>query len=543
MRRALLLGLALVAGCTTTGEPALRTADPAARTGGTLRVGITAPGTVDPGNVYEPVGDLVVRTLCTPLLTTDPVSGELLPSIAQSWVVSDSGLALSLRLRKGVRFSDGSELTAEDVAFSLSRIASADYASKAADRLANVAGYPAVHGDEATDEQVDRERLAGVGVRDERTVQITLAAPQADFVRLLSSPLLSPVSRAAALANPAGCARSPVCVGPYRLEQPFGPGAKGLAMVRSSSYRPVDSSFTGGGAGYPDRIELTVFADASAAAAAVASGAVAVAPARTTDVAGVQSGPGPELELLGFPTTVAPFDNPVVRRALALSIDRNALVGKVFPRTRTAATGFLPTATGVAASCAAVPADGDVPAAQALLRVARIDLRGVRVPLLFNDELRHRAAVTEVARQWRAATGLVAVPTPLTYAGYLAQGTGQAGFAGPFRFSWSVPWSDVDGYLRPLYASPAIGRNGFARFSDPEVDRALLRDVAEADDPADRELAQQRALELLCGSMPMTPLTTSLSRWLVADRVGAAGGRFIDASTGRLLLRDLYLRD
>ena len=538
---ALLLILMLTA-CTAAGQPVLPAADPAARTGGTLRIGITAPGSVDPGNVYEPSGALVVRALCTPLLTTDPETGALRPGIVSSWVVSDDGLALSLRLRKDVRFTDGSLLRAADVAFSLSRIASADFASKAADRLAVVRGYPQVHGDVPTDDDAARERLLGVQVRDDRTVQITLFSPRADFVRLLSSPLLSPVSRRAVLADPEGSARSPVCVGPYRLEQPYTPGDRALALVRSDTASFVDGALPAGGPGLPDRLELTIFADEAAAAAAAVAGRVDVAPARPTDVTQVQSGTGPMLELIGFPTTVAPFDNPLVRRALSLAIDRETLVARLFPHTRVPATGFVPGPTELGESCAAVPARGDVAAATALLRQAGVDLRAVRVPLPYDDELRHRGTVTEVARQWQQTLGLVAVPTPLSFASYLRTGTGQTGFAGPFRFSWSVPWSDIDGYLRPLYTTGAIGRDGFARFSDPALDRVLLREASEATDPADRELAQRQALSLLCQAMPMAPLTASLARFVVADRVGAAGGRYVDSSTGGLLLRGLYLR-
>ncbi|MCP6335714.1 ABC transporter substrate-binding protein, partial [Klebsiella pneumoniae] len=93
------------------------------RVGGTLRVATTAPGSVDPGNVYEQVGDLIARTLCTPLLASDPDTSEVLPSIVSSWTVADSGMSLTLRVRDDVVFSDGTPLTAQDVAYSLSRVA------------------------------------------------------------------------------------------------------------------------------------------------------------------------------------------------------------------------------------------------------------------------------------------------------------------------------------------------------------------------------------------------------------------------------------
>lgn len=532
----------LVAGCTAERPPSLRAADPDAIRGGVLRVATTAPGSVDPGNVYEPVGDLVVRTLCTPLLTTDPASSELLPGIVSSWIVTDDGAGLVLRLRDDVVFSDGTPLTAADVAFSLSRIASADFASTSAERLEPVLGYGELHGDIETDDALDRQRLKGVEARDDRNVSISLGRRQGDFVRLLASPLTAPVSKAAAQRDPQGFGRQPVCVGPYALSKPYVPGDDGLRLVRSRSYEPVEAALTAGGAGYADAIEFTFYEDDAAAAQAVTNGDADLAPARPSDVDRVQSGPGPMVEHVGLPAATDGFDSAAVRRALALAIDREELVRRVFPGTRRAADGFLPDTAPLDDSCAALPSGGDAAAARAELARAGVDLRGVRVPFYVDDGLRNPALAAEVARQWREVLGLVAVPMPMTFREFLDRGTGAQGFDGFFRFSWSVPYPDVDGYLHPLFATSGIGRNNLSRFSDPVLDRVLDRVAREAVDPADRGLGYTRATELLCEQMPMVPVTTTLSRWLVGDRVGAAGGRFVDGSTGQPMLRELHLR-
>jgi ABC-type oligopeptide transport system substrate-binding subunit len=232
-----------------------------------------------------------------------------------------------------------------------------------------------------------------------------------------------------------------------------------------------------------------------------------------------------------------------VRRALALAVDREELVRRVFPRTRVAAQGFLPPTSDTEPRCGSLPPGGDPAEAARLLAQAGADLSGVRVPFYFNDELRNRELVTEVARQLRETVGLTAVPTPLTYPQFLAKGTGTQGFDGLFRFSWSVPYADVDGYLHPLFSSDRIGRDNLSRFSDPAVDRALDRIAREAEDEQDRTLGYAQVTELLCKQMPMVPLTASLSRWLVDDGVGAAGGRHVDGGTGQLMVRDLYLKE
>ncbi len=540
MRR--LLCVLLLTGCTASTGPSVRPAPEGATTGGVLRIGITAPGSIDPGNDYEPMGDLIVRTMCDPLIAADPMTGELRPALAESWVVTDSGQRLVLRLRKGLRFSDGSRLTADDVAFSLSRVASADFASAAASRLELIDGYRFVHGDAETDNDSERRSLKGVRVLDEQSVEITLSNPHADFLRVLTSPLTTPVPRAAGDVPAFG--RRPVCSGPYVLTAPFLAGDTVVRLNRSPDHVGTDTSLTLGGAGYADTVEFRVFPTVAAAAAAQRRGEVDVAAAEPADT-DVQTGPGPLVEFVGFPTSKTPvFDKLVVRRALALALDREALVASVFPGTRTAATGFLPPTTlpaFVADACGDLPVRGDVTKAQSLLTEAGVDLRGVRAPLYVNRDGKNLRLAQAVAARWKATLGFTAVVTPSTFDDYVLRGTSTQGFDGPFRFSWSTSFPDPDGSLYPLFSSERVGRDNFSRFSDPTVDRALVRQAREAEDATDRQLDYRKVEQLLCTSLPMVPLTFSTSRYLVAKTVTSAAPTYVDRTNGQLLVRELHL--
>src|SRR4051794_40463862 len=108
--------------------------------GGTVTVGITAPISVDPALVSPAysAGSLFVRTMCVSLVSTDRVTGELRPDIGWRVLVGGGGSILTVRLRRGVRFSDGSALTAADVAAALTRVARAEVASANAPMLRHV---------------------------------------------------------------------------------------------------------------------------------------------------------------------------------------------------------------------------------------------------------------------------------------------------------------------------------------------------------------------------------------------------------------------
>ncbi len=526
---ALLLAAALGA-CTATAGPSVPSA--VGSPGGTLRVGITTPSGVDPGNAYEPASELIARTLCDPLLSADPRTGDLTPSLVASWVVSDSGQRVVVRLRKGLRFTDGTPVTADDVAFTLSRVASADFAGAAAERLSLIDGYAEVHGDTETDKDTDRRRLRGLRVLDQQSLEITLNSPRADFLRLLTTPLVTPVPRALVTRDPVAFSRQPVCSGPYRLTSPYAPGDLTITLERVAGRAGVDAGLSAGGAGYATTIVFQVSADPAAEQRA---GTVDVAEAAPTDRAGVLSGPGPVVEYVGLPTTTAPFDQPAVRRALALALDRESLVQQVLPTTHTVATGFLPPTDLPVFTRAAcdLPARGDLVEARRLLASAGVDLTGPAATYLVNDDGRNLVLARAVAAQWKAGLGFSTRVTARPYASFLTQvGT----TTGPFRFSFATPYADPDGLLSRLFGTDAIGRDNASRYSSPAFDRAVGRLARQAEDPADRVLEYRRAEQVLCVDLPMVPLAFSTSRWLIAPSVQGAA---LDATTGLPLLREL----
>ena len=78
--------------------------------------------TLDPHAVYDKTSDLVVAQVHAGLVKIDE-KGRLAPDLAESWFVSPNGLTYTFRLRKNIRFSDGTPITAHDVCFSFQRLA------------------------------------------------------------------------------------------------------------------------------------------------------------------------------------------------------------------------------------------------------------------------------------------------------------------------------------------------------------------------------------------------------------------------------------
>ena len=541
-------------GCAEDVELAPPAAPSEAKPGGRLVVGISEPTSIEPSNAADAAGALIVRTMCDPLIQLDPLTGALVPAIAESWQLTDAGRRFTIKLREGVLFHDGRELTAEDVVFSLSRTADDETASPLAGLLQPILGYEQVHGDEeATDERL-RTMLQGLRVIENYSFEITLKEPRAEFIRMLAHPLSSPISKEAAEADPVAFARLPVCAGPYRLSEPWSAGQDStVRLTRFDDYKPVNEGYTAAGRGYADEIEFRMFADRQVEYDEFLTGGLDAAhvpraqiadPERTTGVL-VQS-PSPTLEYIGLPTAVAPFDDVNVRRALSQAIDRQVIVAAAYTGAAVPARGILPPTLGdtyrESACGGLVPVTADVDAARATLSASGVDLNGRRIALTFNDEFGHRALVEAVAQQWKAAFAVEVELVPLAWESYIALGEGVAGFDTPFRLSWVAEYPSADAYLAPLFSSTNIGRTNLTRFDDPEFDRILDRVARRAVDPGDRRLDYQRLEDLACDQMPLIPVVFPTTNHLVSEDLASARGGFADSITADLLLRELYRR-
>ena len=111
------------------------------------------------------------------------------PGAAQSWTVSPDGLVYTFKLREGLKWSDGAPLTADDALYSLRRfVAPATNASSA---------FLAFKIKNASDIQAANKTPEKLGVRapDPRTLEITLIAPNPNFLNLLAEPQFAPMPR------------------------------------------------------------------------------------------------------------------------------------------------------------------------------------------------------------------------------------------------------------------------------------------------------------------------------------------------------------
>ena len=262
--------------------------------GGTLRVGLpSVSSNLDPATALEGPVSVIARQMFDTLVQYRDVTSDIEPGLAAQWSVSRDGLVWTFRLRDGVRFHDGTLLTAQHVVESLDRVLqpSAPHAPtpNAASRL--VRGTPGV--------------VKEVRAVDPRTVQISLVMPYAPLPAVLAHPAFSIV-----LAGSLG--QRWIGTGPFELTE-------------ASAGRVVLDAHTAYWAGAPRSarlmfLEIGESGRGEAMLEAQAADAVLMdtAPERPS---GVLSVPGWRIGYLALETEKEPFNRVKARQAVAAALD------------------------------------------------------------------------------------------------------------------------------------------------------------------------------------------------------------------------------
>ena len=473
-------------------------------TPGVLRVQLGEPSAIDPGRAFEHDGALVAGLTADPLLDCDPLTGRPAPAAASGWQVAPDGLTVRFDLRPGVRFHHGREVTAEDYRYALSRAVRPETQSAAASVLAVLEGYQEVAS--------GRERLlSGVGVLGPHRLLIRLNRPFHEIAAVFGQRVTAPVPAELAEADPEGFARRPVSNGPYRVVQEWRPG-RGPVLERFPGYHAANAAHPRGGAGAAERIAFQLHDDLADAYRAFQRGELDVTevPPDLADRAAAEGGaafhrtPNPMVTYLGFPIRTAPFDDPVVRRALAMCVDREAIGRRHFGGGRPVADRVVPPLLDPD------PGPGrptlslgyDPGAARQLLAQRRIGPPPGGVTVLFNAGQGHDGWVADVARGIAGGLGWQVAPRRLDWPAYLRELPHAESL---FRMNWAVDQPSFDHALYPLVHSAAAGESNYPHYRNPGVD-ALIDAARATADEGERRARYRQAEQTVLDDLPFLPL-------------------------------------
>jgi peptide/nickel transport system substrate-binding protein len=282
------------------------------RAGGTLKLGMSpGPSTeIDPVLVADE-GGLGIISQSSEFLSWSDNKLKLQPRLAESWKPSEDGAVWEFKIRQGVKFHDGSTMTARDVAASINALSDPDGGSNALSTFAGV---------------LSKDSATAV---DDSTVRFELDGPNGNFPYLLSSDNYNAVIVPRSFKGK--YEKSFPGTGPWKMER-FTPNS-GISYVKNPDY--WDKSRL------PklDRQQVKFYPKEQAQILALQSGDVDVL-VHFSPTGGKALLNDPNITVIELRSSVhrevhmrndkAPFDDKRVRQALALAVDRNALVKGLF---------------------------------------------------------------------------------------------------------------------------------------------------------------------------------------------------------------------
>lgn len=457
-----------------------------------LRVGVAGlPGAVDPATSVDGAVPLIARQVFETLVQFREGTSDIEPALAVSWSVSKDGLVWSFRIRDGVRFHDGTPLTAHHVTAVFERQLSQDHPlhpdpPAVWPRL--LRGLPGV---------VKEARAV-----DAKTVQIALVLPYAPLLTALAHPAFGVVH---AVPGSGGAIRW-LGTGPFRLGE-ISPGR--IVLELHEGYW-----------GPQPRLERIVFTDVQGEDRAVAEldgGRLDLwfsdAPPQRKD--GARSVPGWEVGFLALQTEKEPLNRKKVRQAIAAALDP-ALIAAVLDRAAVPLQSLLP--PGVWSRREGFPIlGGDPEGARRLLAEAGFS-GGIKGSLLISQApgavSRERVGEAVKASVESAGISLELRSEPPEAAAQIS------GFG---DHEWVLTEARVWGgdphlFLYPLSTSEGAvkgpGALNLSFYRNPRLDDLLIRASQLAFRP-ERQRLYQRAQAILSDDLPWIPLYVRL-RWAVA---------------------------
>ncbi len=502
----------LLAGCSkreTAAEDGIRT--------NTLLIGNSAePASFDPHLARSVVDQNILMALFEGLTALDEQTAQPVPAAAERWDVSSDGLVYTFHLRPGARWSNGDPVVAADFAFAFHRILEPKFGAFYSYLL-----WPIRNAEAFNKGRLSDFAAVGIEVVDAGTLRLTLERPTPYLPALAAHYTWLPLHRATLERYHAVSDRTAAWAVPGKL---VGNGPFTLEEWRANVRVMVKKNPRYWGVGQ-NRLEYIQFFPTESSEVEernFRTGQVHVTSGLPPSKVPAYRERNPSLLrvdpfygnwFLRFNVTKPPFNDPRIRRALAVALDRQALVDRAFAGTRRSASSLTP--PGLAGYSARAAVQIDYAEARRLLAAAGFpDGRGLPVfELLVLNSTEFRVIAEIIQEQWRRELGVrvaIAVKELRTFS--------QSVEALEYELSiygWVADYADPMTFLDLFLAS---GGNNWTGWKNAEYDR-LIVEASRTLDPALRLEFFQQAEAMLLKEAPIAPLFFEAQTYLIHPAV------------------------
>ncbi|HJR95598.1 MAG TPA: peptide ABC transporter substrate-binding protein [Gaiellaceae bacterium] len=463
----------------------------------------TEPPSLDPGLATDTTSSSILLNLMDPLVLLDEAL-EPVPSIAESWDVTNGGSTVTYHLRADGRWTNGDPVTAQDYEWSWKRTISPALAADYAYQFFGIVGAQAYNTCESNCNAL-RDKV-GITAVDDRTLRVELTSPQPWFVQQSAHTSFLAVHRPTVerygdnWTEPANI----VTNGPFRLERwqhnsridlvkwDAWRNAAEIALERVNG-RMIDEGLTAVQAFEAGEIDATV------------GGLPPEELPRLKDTDGYAQYPSLGTYYYGINVENVPDVNQ--RRAMALAIDRRAIIDNIAQADQLPATGFTP--RGMPGFETLNPGseylaeNGDLERARELMDQVENPARNVT--LVINDAPGHREIAVAIQDMWREL-GLDTEIRQQEWAQFLESiGPPPRREIDAFRLGWIADYVDAMNFLELWTCDSG---NNSTNYCNPEYDQ-LVETARRTFDDERRSEIYGRLEEILFGSdgdVPIIPI-------------------------------------
>ena len=460
------------------------------------------PGSLHPGTAQGTHDSWILEHAFEGLTKKTP-EGEIIPGMAKEWETSEDGLTWTFHLRDDIKWSNGDPVTAADFEYAWKYALNPESASTYAYQLYYLEG-----GQEFNEGKADEDQV-GVTAEDDQTLVVKLAQPTPYFLDLTSFYTYYPISQKVQEENPKWYqeAESYVSNGAFKLTE--WKHKESMKLEKNEHYYEQDKIKL-------DEVHFVIIDDENTAWQMYQAGELDLVYPLPQDVQGqllANNDPefvkGPDLAVyyFNFNNEVKPFNNPKVRKALSMAIDRQTIVEHV------AQGGQIPAYSVVPPGIPDVSGDyqentgnlfeENLDEAKKLLEEGLAEEGMDQLPnftLTYNTSEGHKAIAEAVQEMWRKNLGVEMTLENVEFQVKLDRE--KAGDYTISRAGWVGDYVDPMTFI-DLWVTD--GPYNDANWSNPEYDK--LVEVAKTTmDQEERMNAMHEAEKILMDEMPILPV-------------------------------------
>ena len=438
-------------------------------------------------------------------------NSKIVPSLAESWDISDDGLEYTFHLRQGVKFHNGNDFTAEDVAYTFHRLLTVEGGVntefidqiKGADEL--LAG--------------ETDTLEGVEVVDDYTIKVTLKEPFAGFLASISSPGVSIYDSEATEAAGDQFGMDPaVTVGTGPFEFASWSFNNQLVLTRNEDYWKGASELPG--------VVIKIIPDTETQSMMFESGELDILDLdyaadsvdRFTETYPDQIVQGPRVGIVYFTMNFnkEPFQDVRVRKAVQMSIDRQAILDALYGGRGQVEQGIFPHGLiGFNPDQEEIKYDPE--AAKALLAEAGY-ADGFDMEIAADSSASDTMTMAlEIVSDQLAEVGIRAEIKNYDESTWLE--TRKSGELGSFMSTWSADYNDPDNFIYTFFGNEEKTKIRSINYPDTEVMERVAKARTIVNE--DERLAEYKALEekIVHEDAAWVPMFSRLHLFAVSKRV------------------------